>query len=748
MRRGTAESETTDSSGNLKTGNNPNLSNQNQRGTVTMADGAAPQELVEIDADCPSLHRAIAVTDSKGKFGSGLNLVEGCTVHASLEGYRSDVVNVVGRNLGNIVLSPISSDPAGLTSSSDAQATDNQRKTFQKALDKAARADWKGAIASLREVVSANPNYASALLTLGICLQNAGDLANAEKAYLDSARADPTFALPLVRAAALESIAGNMQAALTQSEKAIKLNPKAFPGAYSLNAIAGISTQHADQAEASARAGLALDTKHQYPQLEFALGMVLSTKDDMAAAKEHLQRYINQSPNGPNAETARNQLAQMDKSQAAANLTATTTASQAGPSVTVNAANSLPTTDSFREKNAPLLAHPDAYTCLESILPIKADPRGKPAILDTIRLDIAISSGKEIYSAADGKRFSAATQRDMLGYSFATTGLFASIARALISANQFAIEPAGESQLQGETVLRYNFRALPSTAGWSIAYGKESATVPEQGWFLINAKTQLLRRAFVSAANIPASLKLVELSARIDYEPETIVGRRVLLPSVARMQVVERSGLKHMSLLSFDHCRAFAADSTVSFDDLNGESQQLGKSLNIAHLPPNLELLLALTSALSSTSAADNDTIYATIVKPVVVGGRELIKAGAPVEGHVRLKQGGSALMLQFDRVQTSSGWAPFYAQLTKLGTTAARVEGQAPQDQLVHTLLVSDNSTDLTEPDIPGIATIIFNAGETELSSGTQMIWKTQPLLVEHKDALTPQLNTSMSMH
>lgn len=72
-----------------------------------------------------------------------------------------------------------------------------------------------------------------------------------------------------------------------------------------------------------------------------------------------------------------------------------------------------------------------------------------------------------------------------------------------------------------------------------------------------------------------------------------------------------------------------------------------------------------------------------------------------------------------------------------------AQQDGKAPA-----ALLTSDENVDLTEPNIPGVATITFTTNTTELPAGTQMIWTTQALSVEHKSLMTPQLSTSMSVH
>ncbi len=759
LRRGTVETDTKDSEGHLKL-DSTTKQGALLHGSVLLPNDAPPEQVTEIVAACPTFQRIMAIADSKGKFSftfnpnmqSDADLTKGCSLYASLEGYRSDTINLSdltaksNRNLGEINLQPIAADSSGLTSSTEGNAGSAQRKLYEKAFDKAAKADWKGAIVDLQQATSASPGYASAWFALGVCQQSIGILVEAEKSFLTSAQADPKFALPLVRAAALEEAAGNMDAAFSNSQKAIDLNRNAFPDAYALNAIASLSTKNAESAEKSARNGLALDKAHQYSELEYALGVVLYAKGDQASATDHLQKYLAQSPNGPNVATARNQLAQMNEtSKSAAQLATSTANQQAGP--TAKAIESAPTTSSLQNHNAPLLANPSAYSCLETILPAKVDQRGRATELETLRADVAVSGGKEIYGSPNGKRFADNAEREWLGYNFATTGLFDSIARALIVADPFAIEPAGEVVANGETLVRYNFRSLPNTAGWRITYGNETGVAGEQGWFLVERKSQILRRVLVAATNIPSNLKLIGLTAVIDYEPETLAGHRVLLPTLARVEVTERSGGKHMSLLSFDHCRTFTAESTISFDQ-SDKAGEPDKPLNPPRLPINAEILVSLNSALSLTKAEESDLVTASVVKPVIEKGRELIPAGAAVEGRSRLKRGQNSVIIELDRVQTSSGWVPFYARLLRVASEQVQIQ-RSEMDAKSHlAFVIASDQADLTQPDIPGVATLTFLTKESELPAGTQMVWQTESLFVPRKDVASPQLGTPMSMH
>ncbi len=552
--------------------------NQRVRGTVTLSNGHLPNQWVELNATCPTSRRLIAIGDSRGKFSfnfesnrqSDIDLTNGCTLAAFVEGYRSPLISLSslntrsGKNLGKIILEPVSADPNGLTS-----VTSNfQNKELSKALDKAAAQDWAGATIVLDQILSANPSCSSAWLNLGIVQQAQGKLIEAKASYLKAAEVDPQFAPPLVRAAAIEISTDQRRAALAHSQAAIHLNPTAFPDAYLFNAIANLELHDSDSAERSARSGLALDSTHSYPELDYVLGTALNNGHDPNAAKEHLESYLQRAPNGPNIDSARQQLAQITQVDLAMTQSAfSTQEAAAGPPDLVLTPEQPVLMDLVQAQNVPLLAKPSAYTCIENISLTNTDLLGQTLKSETTRVDVAVFDNKEVFGSPDGKQFSDHAERDLLGDSFRTIGLFSSISRSLIAGDHFGIQPAGQFTLNGEVVLRYNFQTLDGAAGWAITYGPQRGRAAEEGWFLVEAKSLILRRAYVSATNIPRVLNLVTLSALIDYKTETLAGRQFLLPSTAHVEAAEPSGVKRISQISFDRCRAFTANSTLSFSN-------------------------------------------------------------------------------------------------------------------------------------------------------------------------------------
>ena len=299
------------------------LSMEPVHGLVARADGSVPEDLIEIHLICGGAAKLIAIPDFKGRFDIVLAELkdipdpEMCVLRGFLDGYRSETkplakVNLTaGAKLGRIVLQPSSSDSTGVASSTSAQVGKAGKKAYEQGLDDAARQYWKNALKSFQKAVSSDPGYSSAWLSLGILQQSSGDREGARKSFAESAQADGKFALPLIRTAVLDAARADWQGTVDYSQKAIDLNPTAFPHAYELNAIGNLYLLKTDAAEKSAAKGLKLDTERRYPELEYALGMILKLKNDREGAAKHFQAYVDEAPSAAHVASVKAELARL-----------------------------------------------------------------------------------------------------------------------------------------------------------------------------------------------------------------------------------------------------------------------------------------------------------------------------------------------------------------------------------------------------------------------------------------------------
>jgi tetratricopeptide (TPR) repeat protein len=104
------------------------------------------------------------------------------------------------------------------------------------------------------------------------------------------------------------------QDAATLSDRVLHSDPAGYPAAYYLNGMANLHLGNFDVAEKSAREAVRLDTAHRNPRTNYVLGLILAQKREFRQAAESLQAYLHAWPNAPDAETARKQLDEMERS--------------------------------------------------------------------------------------------------------------------------------------------------------------------------------------------------------------------------------------------------------------------------------------------------------------------------------------------------------------------------------------------------------------------------------------------------
>lgn len=296
-------------------------------GIVVKADGSATDDLIEIHAFCGGAVRLIGTSDTRGRFDVNLAILKdmpdpkACVMRASLDGYQSDSVPLAsvrvigGVKLGTITLKPLSPNPAGVTSATGADVSKTGRKAYEQGLAEASRFSWASGRKSLQKAVAADPAYSSAWLSLGILQAASGDRTSAQKSFAAAAKADPAFALPWIRLAALDAARADWQATVFDSQKAINLNPAAFPQAYELNVMGNLYLINLDVAEKSSTAGMQLDPGRQYPEFEYMLGAVLLLKKDRPGALKHFKTYVEEAPNASHVAGARMELTRLQASR-------------------------------------------------------------------------------------------------------------------------------------------------------------------------------------------------------------------------------------------------------------------------------------------------------------------------------------------------------------------------------------------------------------------------------------------------
>jgi tetratricopeptide (TPR) repeat protein len=236
-----------------------------------------------------------------------------------LAGFRSDSVNLAGRraldnpDVGTIILHRLANVEGSSISVTTLQAPKDARKAYDKAREALHKDKAADAQKDLEKAVNLYPQFAAAWYDLGVLHEKNNNAAEARKSYSQALAADPKFVSPYLPLAILSGADKNWQEMADITARLIKLDAVDFPDAYYYNAAANYNLKKIDEAEASAREALKLDTAHRLPKVEHILGLILYQKNDYVGAAEQMRKYLIDAPNAPDAQQVREQLAELER---------------------------------------------------------------------------------------------------------------------------------------------------------------------------------------------------------------------------------------------------------------------------------------------------------------------------------------------------------------------------------------------------------------------------------------------------
>jgi len=328
-------------------------------GKVRMEDGSVPPESVTIERVCMGRGNPVpeAYTDSRGGFGfqvgqragmmpdasisesdgsfgtrgiGGVNSGSGrnssgvterdlmsCELRASLPGYRSTIVSLVGRrtldnpDVGTIILRRLGDVSGFTTSATSLMAPKDARKALEKARNSLKKNKIPDAQKDLEVAVNLHPKYAEAWYELGRvqAMQNNFDAAKAS--YTKALESDDKYVRPYLGLAVMEAGQKRWDEVKLLSEKVIKLNRYDFPAAFFYGAVANFNLRDNETAEKLCRSGIEIDQYHQLPKMSHLLGMILADKQDFKGASEHFNTYLKFAPTANDIEMVKQQLAEI-----------------------------------------------------------------------------------------------------------------------------------------------------------------------------------------------------------------------------------------------------------------------------------------------------------------------------------------------------------------------------------------------------------------------------------------------------
>ena len=206
------------------------------------------------------------------------------------------------------------------------------------------------------------------------------------------------------------------------------------------------------------------------------------------------------------------------------------------------------------------------YTCLETVeRSEQASGTAKFKTVDTIRLEVAEVNGNELF-ARPGKKFEAAHPSVYVKNGLTANGMFAMHSRALFLENTARFTYAGEDEIDGRKLVRYDYQVAQAASGFRITTGGRQAAVAYHGSFWSDPQTLDTYHFRLVAESIPPELGVTDAGMDVDYQSVAIGSAEALLPKRADLSSTEASGKRLRNITTFSNCKHYGSESVITFD--------------------------------------------------------------------------------------------------------------------------------------------------------------------------------------
>jgi hypothetical protein len=363
------------------------------------------------------------------------------------------------------------------------------------------------------------------------------------------------------------------------------------------------------------------------------------------------------------------------------------------------------------------LKHQPNYTCVETIeRSSRAKLTNKLKIVDTLRMEVALVDGQELFAWPGAKKFEDSDLSKMVTTGAIGNGNFGTHAQALFTTHSATFHYLGEEDFQGKKAIRFDYEVPRMLSGYRIRVSKASAIVGYHGSFYADPATFDMERIEVMADDLPPELLLTSAEDIIDYAIARIGESDFLLPAQSELSMIGIAGGEERNHVKFTACRQFSGESVVTFGDAPAtEPAAAPIATREFDLPEGLPVELVTTKEIDLQTAAIGDPVDARVNRDVKQKGEIVIPKGATATGRItRLEKydNYSILGIEFPEIEAPGIRARMKGSLTSTAGLMTATRGRAPMRP--------------RSPRLPGEGIVPVNATQRHLTKGCIMFWRT----------------------
>ena len=237
---------------------------------------------------------------------------------------------------------------------------------------------------------------------------------------------------------------------------------------------------------------------------------------------------------------------------------------------------------------------------------------------DRLRLDVAVSEGREIFSWHGGKSFSAKGIDDVVRSGPVSSGSFVGYLRNIFFGTGVKISFAGHMSSAGEDSYLFDYVVPRENSHYQVSNGQKRWIVPFHGRFSGNGTTFELTSLQVIADAPPPESDICSTGTDVEYQLVNIGGKTSLIPKNCLLNISSHH-LHTISRSEYTQCREFRGESTISFDAKDEAAAQRTPAIHDEWLLAGAILRVRLRTPVDDRTSFMGDPVEGSLIDSVKV---------------------------------------------------------------------------------------------------------------------------------
>ena len=289
------------------------------------------------------------------------------------------------------------------------------------------------------------------------------------------------------------------------------------------------------------------------------------------------------------------------------------------------------------------------FTCSQRVKRVEYPPPEKrndcagsydkttPILEDRIHLEIAAVDAREVFAWPNGPRFETDEPSKLIEGGTTGTGDFHGFLIAVFLAGGAKVHYSGPVDHNGGRTLEYAYEVPVTASGYEVVTPSRRIKVAFEGIVRIDAGSAIPLLLTVHVPHPPLELRACRVTTVMDLQSVKIETGTLLIPSTTRLSLYRPNGSWTLNETSYEACRAFRAQSTITFDPLpEGEAGEVKTSGPPPVLPKGAMLAIELKSPIDSDTNWVGDYVKGVLMKDLRGGSGDVyLPKGTIVNGRI-----------------------------------------------------------------------------------------------------------------